>query len=76
MGGEVRTKPGIMNLGMPEDEAAKKGPEFALLKYFAAFQDQVNLDEVDLNFVKSLVDVGVDMNVRDEHGQTVSLLKN
>ena len=64
-----KNKPCMLNLG--EHEEFMVNPDFALLKYFWMFQDQIDKEEIDLNFIKSLVDTGVDINTRDEFGQTV-----
>ena len=48
-----------------------KSLEFGLLTYLATFTDQHDKQEIDLSFLQSLVDSGVDINYRDEHGQTL-----
>ena len=46
-------------------------PSLALLKYVWKFTENIEDKEIDLHFIKSLVDTGVDINVQDEHGQTI-----
>ncbi|XP_047134098.1 uncharacterized protein LOC100209684 isoform X1 [Hydra vulgaris] len=48
-----------------------KSVEFGLLIYFWKFTDQYDKQEIDLDFVQSLIDSGCDINCRDEYGQTI-----
>lgn len=48
-----------------------KSLEFGLLTYMWTFTDQHDKQEIDLSFLQSLVDSGVNINCRDEHGQTI-----
>ena len=47
-----------------------KSLEFGLLTYLWTFTDQHDKTEIDLAFLQSLIDSGVDINCTDEHGQT------
>ena len=62
-------KPG--KLSVLPDESHGSNLEFGLLTYLWTFTDQHDKQEIDLGFLKSLVDSGVNINSRDEHGQTM-----
>lgn len=47
-----------------------KSLEFGLLTYLWTFTDQHDKQEIDLAFLQSLIDSGVNINCADEHGQT------
>ena len=48
-----------------------KSIEFGLLIYFWKFTDHHDEQEIDLEFLQSLIDSGCDINCKDEHGQTI-----
>ena len=62
-------KPG--KLSVLPDKSYENNMEFGLLTYLWTFTDQHDKQEIDLGFLKSLVDSGVNINSRDEHGQTM-----
>lgn len=62
-------KPGKLSV-LPDDSHGNN-LEFGLLTYLWTFTDQHDKQEIDLGFLKSLVDSGVNINSRDEHGQTI-----
>ena len=45
--------------------------EFGLLTYLWTFTDQHDKQEIDLGFLKSLIDSGVNINAVDQHGKRV-----
>lgn len=47
-----------------------KSLEFGLLTYLWTFTDQHDKTEIDLAFLQSLINSGVDINAADEYGQT------
>jgi len=47
-----------------------KSLEFGLLTYLWTFTDQHDKTEIDLAFLQSLINSGVDINCADEYGQT------
>lgn len=52
-------------------EEYETDPDFALMKYMWTHTESADIDKLDLNFLKSLIDSGVDINTKDEHGQTM-----
>ena len=68
-----KNKPGKLSV-KPDDNNGNK--EFGLLTYLWTFTDQHDKTEIDLRFLKSLVDSGVNINSRDEHGKIFSSLCN
>ena len=54
---------------MPDPQS--KSIEFGLLTYLWTFTDQHDKQEIDLSFLQSLIDSGVNINCRDEHGQSI-----
>ena len=62
-------KPG--KLSVVPDESRTSNLEFGLLTYLWTFTDQHDKHVIDLVFLKSLVDSGVSINSRDQHGQTI-----
>jgi hypothetical protein len=45
--------------------------EFGMLTYLWTFTDQHEKQEIDLSFLKSFIDAGVDINAGDKYGQTI-----
>ena len=53
------------------EERDQNALEFAMLTYLWTFTDQYDKLEIDLNFLKSFIDSGVDINAGDKYGQTI-----
>lgn len=65
----ITQKPG--KLQVPESDEFLSNHAIGMLAYFEAIGNRIELCEIDLNFIKSMIDAGVDVNRTDKYGQTV-----